>query len=83
MVKHAGAEHVTIRVVDPETDERSILVEVEDDGRGFDAGDAGDGFGLMGMRERIALVRGDLEVLARPGGGTRLVGRIPVRRRVR
>jgi signal transduction histidine kinase len=81
VVKHAAAAHVSIRIADTDEDDGQLLVEIEDDGRGFDPDDTGDGFGLLGMRERIALVRGQLEVASRPGEGTRLTATIPVERR--
>jgi signal transduction histidine kinase len=37
-------------------------VNVRDDGRGFDAGAPTDRFGISGMRDRVALLHGDLEV---------------------
>jgi signal transduction histidine kinase len=81
VVKHAGAHRVTIRIVDPGEDNGDLLVELADDGSGFDLDQTGDGFGLLGMRERVALVHGQLEVHSQPGDGTRLTARIPVRRR--
>ena len=81
VVKHAGARRVTVRVEDPRGDGQ-VIVEVSDDGRGFDPDDPGAGFGLLGMRERVALVGGELEVRAAPGKGTSVIARIPVQRRV-
>ena len=58
----------------------SVLLVVEDDGVGFDAdGDGnGRGFGLVGMRERAALVGGSLEVESARGQGTTVFVRIDV-----
>jgi signal transduction histidine kinase len=81
VVKHAGAERVEVRIADPDSDEGHVLIEVTDDGRGFDPGDADRGFGLLGMRERVTLVRGELELQSRPGKGTTVTARIPVARR--
>ena len=50
---------------------------VRDDGTGFDAHRRSSGFGLVGMRERLALVRGTLDVESAPGGGTTLRASIP------
>ena len=48
-----------------------ILLEVRDDGRGFDvAGIRADAFGLMGMKKRVELLGGELSVLSRVGGPT-------------
>jgi signal transduction histidine kinase len=82
IVKHAGAQRASIAIVDPEDDEGELCVEVTDDGAGFDPGEAMDGFGLIGMRERLALVHGELEVSSSAGGGTSLKARIPVQRRI-
>jgi len=51
---------------------------VADDGRGFDA-DApdGDGSGLRGMRDRVELFGGRIDIGSRPGKGTRIVARVP------
>ena len=67
---------MAIRIADPD-DDGQLLVEVEDDGRGFDPGETGSGFGLLGMRERVALVQGELEVTSRPGDGTTAHGDDP------
>ncbi len=76
VVKHAGAEHVLVRV---EEENSSVTVEVEDDGEGFDpeASGRGTGFGLLGMRERVELVGGSVEVASSPGGGTRVRAKLP------
>lgn len=52
-------------------------VTVCDNGRGFDAAGATSGFGLEGMRERLAFVHGELAVRSTPGGGTTLVATLP------
>ena len=56
-----------------------MVLTVEDDGRGFSRAQVpGDGFGLVGMRERIASVNGALEIESRRGAGTRLTVEIPL-----
>jgi signal transduction histidine kinase len=75
VVKHASAARVAIRVSDRSGD---IEVEVRDDGKGFDARDDSSGFGL---RERLALVRGTLNIMSAPGEGTTLRARIRAPRR--
>jgi signal transduction histidine kinase len=80
VVKHAEASTVAVRVADADADDW-VEVEVRDDGRGFDPADTSDGFGLLGMRERVALVRGTFDVLSRCGEGTTVTARIPVQRR--
>ncbi len=57
----------------------SIRVIVEDDGGGFEAGDVReDALGVIGMRERVALVGGTLEVESAPGAGTTLAAYVPL-----
>jgi signal transduction histidine kinase len=69
--KHAGAENVAIRL---RGTARAITLEVEDDGRGFDCtGPAKtDRFGLVGMRERVELLGGKLDIVSCPGGPTKI-----------
>jgi signal transduction histidine kinase len=78
--KHAAATSVDVRVSD-----RGGAIEllVRDDGRGFDPRQDSSGFGLLGMRERLALVGGTLELDSSPGAGTVLHATIPVRRRAK
>jgi two-component system, NarL family, sensor histidine kinase DevS len=56
-----------------------ITVEVSDEGAGFDPRNASRGFGLVGMRERVELVGGTLEIHSQPGEGTRVVATLPAR----
>ena len=53
-------------------------LSVADDGRGFDVGAAPQRFGLIGMRERVLLAGGDLEIDSAPGAGTRLRAVLPL-----
>lgn len=75
--KHAAASIAIVRVT---SDDEAVSLVVQDDGRGFDPGaTAGrdDGFGLHAMRERMALVGGTLSIHSTPGGGTRVIARVP------
>jgi signal transduction histidine kinase len=75
VVKHADARRVSITLVRKGV---SVVVVVEDDGRGFEAGHARDAsLGLLGMRERVTLVGGTLTVESAPGSGTTLVAEVP------
>lgn len=74
IVKHARAERVDVQL--GETDD-SITVLVRDDGQGFDTAAKSDGFGLLGMRERVNLVGGDLNIESAPGEGTAIHARMP------
>ena len=76
VVKHAGARAVSIVLTRRDGAVRTV---VEDDGRGFAAGDVRENaLGLVGMRERLALVGGKLTVESAPGVGTSLVADVPV-----
>ena len=75
VIKHAQAG--TVSVVLTRKGDRVVVV-VEDDGKGFDPGRTDDArLGLVGMRERIALVDGRVSVESRPGEGTTIVAEVP------
>jgi signal transduction histidine kinase len=76
VVKHAGARNVSIVVM---RRDRAATAIVEDDGEGFDPTDVRDGgIGLIGMRERIALLDGRLEIESSPSAGTTVVAEVPL-----
>ncbi|HMD51227.1 MAG TPA: sensor histidine kinase, partial [Solirubrobacteraceae bacterium] len=77
VVKHAQATRVRVAV---EESDGQILVEVQDDGVGYQAHSAGRGFGLAGMRERVSLVGGTLEIES-GDGGTLVCARLPASHR--
>jgi signal transduction histidine kinase len=56
----------------------AIAIEVSDDGVGFEPSQVHEGFGLVGMRERAALLGGTLEVDSAEGQGTRLRAELPL-----
>ena len=76
-MKHASAERVTLELV--ETDDR-VRLSVADDGGGFDVAQTSEGFGLIGMDERVALVGGTVSVDSAPGQGTTVRAEVPARR---
>jgi len=76
VVKHANAERVSIVLT---RRDGTISAVIEDDGRGFEEGSgSGNGLGLLGMRERVALVDGRLSIESSPGSGTTLSIEVPV-----
>ena len=58
--------------------EEGALLEIVDDGIGFDPAGSGGGFGLAGMAERVALAGGTFEVDSAPGAGTTVRVRLPI-----
>jgi signal transduction histidine kinase len=77
VIKHAQAGTVSV-VLTRKGDH--VVAVIEDDGRGFDPEDMRDErLGLLGMRERIALVDGQLSVESRPGEGTTIAVEVPSR----
>jgi signal transduction histidine kinase len=64
-VRHAQARHVHVAV---RAEPGALRVDVTDDGGGFDPAASTDGFGLAGMRERVALLGGELAVESSPAG---------------
>jgi len=81
IASHAQAESAYISL---EFKEKSVSIQVEDDGIGFDfsqgfsSASVGHGAGLLGMRERAELLGGTLTINTEPGGGTRVSVEIPV-----
>jgi two-component system, NarL family, sensor histidine kinase DevS len=78
VVKHASASHVSLTAKESGGE---IRISISDDGAGFDPGVASVGRGLTGMRERIELLGGEIEVASEPGEGTQIAARVPLRER--
>jgi PAS domain S-box-containing protein len=77
VAKHGRADHVDV-VLERSAEHVSLIIE--DNGVGFDASNAetvGEGLGLIGMRERAALVGADLQIESTPGRGTTVIVRAP------
>lgn len=76
--RHAGAHHATLSL---RRESGHALLDVVDDGHGFDLAEAmarRPGMGLFSMRERLALVGGSLDVTTEPGRGTHVRARVPL-----
>lgn len=76
VLKHAAATSVNVSA---SLIDHQVHIAVEDDGCGFDPGSVASGHGLTGMRERIELLGGEIEVRSEPGSGTRISARVPLR----
>ena len=77
-IKHAHARRLALRLAD---EDGAVLLEVRDDGAGFDpGGDFGGHFGLTSMRERAGRLGGTLTVESAPGRGTTVRVRLPLAR---
>jgi signal transduction histidine kinase len=75
---HGGAQRAVIEVRE---DAASVHLSVRDDGSGFDPAGEHEGFGLLGMRERVDLLGGELVVESARGRGATVRARIPAQRR--
>lgn len=79
ITRHAAAKTVTVELG---CQGRQITLAVKDDGRGFDPAHPvcaeGHGLGLLGMRERLAMIGGDLEIQSTVGQGSTLIARVPL-----
>ncbi|MCD0423140.1 GAF domain-containing protein [Rubrivivax sp. JA1024] len=78
VIRHAAARHVGVML---RLHDRQVTMIVEDDGRGFSSAgpkQPANRLGLLGIRERLSLVGGTLELETAPGKGTALYARIPL-----
>jgi signal transduction histidine kinase len=80
IAKHAGAQHIGVEVA---ADNGNVVLKVRDDGVGFQVGQEiellkGGHYGLAGMRERVAMAGGRLDVHSSPGRGTLIEVALPV-----
>lgn len=75
--RHSGADGARVAIAEAAGE---LVIEVSDDGRGFDPEAVAGGFGLAGMRERVALAGGSFELSSKEGEGTLLRARLPATR---
>ncbi|HEV7474796.1 MAG TPA: sensor histidine kinase [Pyrinomonadaceae bacterium] len=78
VARHAGVPEVTVRL---STHPRTLLIEIEDRGGGFDLESvlsAGETSGLAGMRERAVLLGGSLNIESHPDSGTRVTAELSI-----
>ncbi|BAY78070.1 integral membrane sensor signal transduction histidine kinase [Nostoc linckia NIES-25] len=74
--KYAQATEVKIEIVGSND---TINLRIEDNGRGFDLNDTITGFGIQGMRERVAALEGYFHLETQPGCGCRITVELPLR----
>jgi signal transduction histidine kinase len=80
VAKYAGAKRVLVTVKAQEGDAGIAEIAVADDGIGFDPGAASvTAHGLAGMRFRVRSAQGELKIRSRPGHGTTIQARLPMR----
>ena len=80
IVKHSGARHATVALTGTPAE---LQLDIADDGCGFDPAStpAASSLGLLGMRERVGMVGGQIRWEPTPGGGTTVRVRVPLPRR--
>jgi two-component system CheB/CheR fusion protein len=76
VVKHAGKTQVAVVL---RGEEGSLLLEVIDEGKGFDPRNRNSGLGLVSVEERTRMMRGALKIDSQPGKGTRVTVEVPLR----
>ena len=78
VARHADASQVRVELRRSDCGQQ-LLLGIEDDGRGMDAGQpVHAGFGLTGMRERVAGLQGRLQIRSSPGNGLRIDVALPI-----
>jgi two-component system sensor histidine kinase DegS len=77
--KHACTNKALVKLED--TGDTLTLV-IKDNGLGFDTGaaemEAGESYGIIGMKERVELLGGEIDILSAPGAGTQVIIKVPV-----
>jgi signal transduction histidine kinase len=76
-VRHGEATRIIVEVIE---DDCRIAIKVRDDGSGFDPIAETKGFGLLGIRERVELLQGEVEISSALGQGTTVTAALPGRR---
>jgi signal transduction histidine kinase len=81
VVRHARARHVWVELLQGDDE---VILTIRDDGVGFDPEDArgraarGESFGLLGIRERVELLGGRVDIRSQPGQGSTIRVRLSV-----
>jgi signal transduction histidine kinase len=77
IMRHSSATEVNVRL---EKDSDTLILEVTDNGRGITEAEISDSqsFGLLGMRERLYPLNGQVDFIGHPNEGTRVIVRVPI-----
>lgn len=75
--KHSGVNRVTVKLED---NNEFVTIVVKDEGKGFDPGNLAnrESYGIIGMKERVELFGGKMNIISSPGSGTQVVIRVPL-----
>src|SRR5690606_37292290 len=76
VLKHARANRFTVKL---EFQPAHLYVVMEDDGVGFNVEERKEGYGLVGMRERVELLEGEFQLNSAPGQGTKIGVKVPIK----
>jgi signal transduction histidine kinase len=76
-VRHAAPTRVFVGVRRLATAEKTLRISVRDNGNGFDPAAVTRSVGLIGMRERVQALNGELHIRSRPGSGSYIEARLP------
>jgi len=81
IVRHAQARQaiISLEIVRPSTAGKALCLRVTDDGQGCAADKLKTGFGLLGMRERINSLGGELIIQTQPQQGMNIIANIPLK----
>jgi signal transduction histidine kinase len=75
ILKHAEAKNASVVV---QKNERSLLIQIKDDGKGFAMNGKSEGMGMKDIAERARIMNGSFVIDSSPGGGTTVDVRVPV-----
>lgn len=70
IIKHAAATEITVEV---EESALHYTIQIKDNGKGFDATTITENIGLRSIRERIALLKGNIQIISSPNKGTTII----------
>lgn len=75
-LKHAEANEITVKL---EINKSKISVVIKDDGKGFDKNEKkSNSFGIIGMKERVELLKGFISIDSKLGSGTMILIQVPI-----